>query len=125
MPHLQGIDHPNFIQLSPTHYEVLSPDYELPATIHVGHLADLLGFDSTIHEQGGLAGMTTVPFGFIKFALAWNTGVCSDNPQCISDVFLAAKHQDSVTAASSHPVHFTDFHIHNTRAMQTCYHSRY
>ena len=74
------VDHPNFIRISLTHYEILSPDYELPAMIHVGHLADLLGFDAAIHDQGGLTGLTTVPLGFTKFASAWNTGVRANDP---------------------------------------------
>ena len=106
-----GINHPNFIHLSLTHYQVFSPNYELPATIHVEHLVDLLGFDTAIRDQGGLAGLTTLPLSFTKFASAWNTGVQADNPQHISNVFLAAKHQDSVAAATSHPVHLAEFHI--------------
>ena len=111
MTHNWGIDHPNFICISPTHYEVFSPDYKLPATIHVGHLADLLGFDAAICDQGGLTDLTTIPLGFTKFASAWNTGVQDNNPWRISSVFLVAKHQDSVAAPASHPVHLSAFHI--------------
>ena len=105
------VNHPNFIHISLTHYEILSPDYELPAMIHVRHLADLLGFDAAIHDRGGLTGLTTVPLGFTKFASAWNTGVRANDPQHISDIFLAAKHQDSVAAAANHPVQLVNFHI--------------
>ena len=55
--------------------------------------------------------LTTVPLSFTEFALAWNTGVCANDPQRISEVFLSTKHQDSVASASSHPVHLSEFHI--------------
>lgn len=111
MPHLWGIDHPNFIHLSPTHYKVFSPDYEFPAMIHIEHLANLLGFNAAIRARGGLMDLTTIPLGFTEFALAWNTGVHANDPQHISEVFLSTKHQDSVTSTSSHPVHLSEFHI--------------
>lgn len=78
---LRGIGHPNFIHISPTHHEIRSLDYQLPATLHIRQLADIVLFDAAICACGGLADLSFVPLGFTKFALAWNTGVCPDDPR--------------------------------------------
>ena len=80
MTYFRGVDHPNFICISPTHYKICSLDYQLPATLHVRQLADLVLFDAVIHACGDLADLSSVPLGFTEFALAWNTGVHPDNP---------------------------------------------
>ena len=111
MTQLQGVDHPNFIHISSTHYEICSPDYQLPATLHVSQLADIVSFDAMICAREGFTDLSSVPLGFTEVALAWNTGVCTNNPQQISEVFLSTNHQDSMAATSSHPVHLSDFNI--------------
>ena len=53
--------------------------------IHVGHLADLLGFDAAIQARGGLMDLTTITLSFTEFASVLNTGVHANDPQHISE----------------------------------------
>jgi hypothetical protein len=110
MTKTHGVNHPRFIQLSPTHYLIKDPSNTLSSTVHVGQVADFLQFDEQLRAEG-LSSLQSMPVGFNDFAYFWNIGARYSDPLRISRVYIPSNENDYYVEASQTPVNVKDFFI--------------
>ena len=84
---LHSINHPSFTQVSPTIYLVKQPNYPIQLSIYVAHIAEYIQFNKQICEDDNTSHYQSVPIGFFNFCNAWNSGVASDDPHCLSTFY--------------------------------------
>jgi hypothetical protein len=108
MPKAQGVDHPLFTRLSPTHYLIRDPNHSLTHTIHVAQIADFLNFDEQLRNQG-LDKLQSIPVGFDDFVFFWNLRTPDDRKIC--RIYMADGGTEYQVDVFDTPVHIEDFLI--------------
>lgn len=107
----RSIAHPCFLRLSATHYLITTTSIYFDRTVHVGQIADYLNFEQSLREQGDLAGLQSMPLGYLDFAKHWSSGTAPGDSRRLSTFSFPEDEDTPVIHLSSTPISIDDFFI--------------
>ena len=85
--------------------------YSIHTSIHVAQIAEYVRFDERIRANQGMAGITTVPLGYVDFSFRWNDYAFPGDARRFSAVYLADEPEDTTVQISTCPVQLHEFFI--------------